>query len=561
MTFLPIVERELRINARRRGLHLTRVAVAFTLLVIWFLLAVASGRSGRPVEHARAAFIALTLVGLGFTVFAGFFLTADCLSEERREGTLGLLFLTDLKGYDVVLGKLVSTSLRAFYGLLAGMPLLALPLLMGGTTPGEFWRMSLVLCVTLVLSLAVGMSVSALSRESREAISKAFLVMLVMLGVLPVLWLGSKMMPPALRVIPFDWLLWPCPAYAYQCALDSHFSGYRGGREFWISIGAMTGLGCLFLAGAMYLLPRSWQEGSGLGPAEASRNDGISQRFGARSFRPERSLLDSNPFYWLATRDRWLGWRMQVALVLLLAVWFCFYLATFASAMTTMRLGFTVVMFMAYGLHQFLKCMIAIEASRRFSEDRQSGALELLLVTPLDPRLIVTGQQMAMRRAFTFPLFLLILMNAAIILLAIAPGPIHMSKSELPLFLAVFLGGMVLLVLDASALVRVAMWTALTTRRHNRAILAAMGRVMFPPWVAVLFFVFLSIAGGIRSKTAVETMIVLWLIGSAILAWAGATWAARNLNRDFRHAAASGRGCGEDLQKNPAGASPPALPA
>ena len=29
--------------------------------------------------------------------------TADSLSAEKREGTLGLLFLTDLRGYDVVL--------------------------------------------------------------------------------------------------------------------------------------------------------------------------------------------------------------------------------------------------------------------------------------------------------------------------------------------------------------------------------------------------------------------------------------------------------------------------
>ena len=32
-------------------------------------------------------------------------MTADCLSEEKREGTLGLLFLTDLRGYDIVVSS------------------------------------------------------------------------------------------------------------------------------------------------------------------------------------------------------------------------------------------------------------------------------------------------------------------------------------------------------------------------------------------------------------------------------------------------------------------------
>ena len=86
-------------------------------------------------------------------MFTGVRSTADCLSEEKRDGTLGLLFLTDLKGYDVVGGKLVATSLNAFYGLTAIFPLLAIPLLMGGVTNGEFWRMALVLANTFLFSL------------------------------------------------------------------------------------------------------------------------------------------------------------------------------------------------------------------------------------------------------------------------------------------------------------------------------------------------------------------------------------------------------------------------
>ena len=83
------------------------------------------------------------------TLLAGIFTTADCLSEEKREGTLGLLFLTDLKGYDIVLGKIVAASVNWFFGLLALFPVLALSLLMGGVAPGEFWRKILGLATSL----------------------------------------------------------------------------------------------------------------------------------------------------------------------------------------------------------------------------------------------------------------------------------------------------------------------------------------------------------------------------------------------------------------------------
>ena len=58
---------------------------------------------------------------------------------------MGLLFLTDLKGYDVVLGKFIARSLPALYGLLALLPLIGIPLLLGGVTGSEFWRMALAL--------------------------------------------------------------------------------------------------------------------------------------------------------------------------------------------------------------------------------------------------------------------------------------------------------------------------------------------------------------------------------------------------------------------------------
>src|SRR5205823_6492965 len=104
----------------------------------------------------------------------------DCLSSEKREGTLGLLFLTDLKGYDVVCGKLAATSFRALYGLLALVPVLAVPLLMGGITSGEFWRMVLVLVNTFLFSLAIGVFVSALCQDARKAMGANFLLLLLL---------------------------------------------------------------------------------------------------------------------------------------------------------------------------------------------------------------------------------------------------------------------------------------------------------------------------------------------------------------------------------------------
>ena len=146
MTILPIVERELRGAARRPGTYWLRLTAAFVAITVfgWMLLTLL--RDNVPAAaHGRYLFRVLFGLAFAYCLFIGAWLTADCLSGEKREGTLGLLFLTDLKGYDVIFGKLAATSLSGFYGLLAIFPILAVPLLLGGLTNGEFWRAALVL--------------------------------------------------------------------------------------------------------------------------------------------------------------------------------------------------------------------------------------------------------------------------------------------------------------------------------------------------------------------------------------------------------------------------------
>src|SRR5512146_595113 len=141
MNWLPIVDRELRVASRKRSTFWLRVAAAITGLVTggaFLLLGVLRGASS--AQMGSILFEIVTWLCLGAGLSAGLFFTSDCLSEEKREGTLGLLFLTDLRGYDVVLGKLMATSLRGFYELLAIFPIIGISHLLGGVTGAQFWK-------------------------------------------------------------------------------------------------------------------------------------------------------------------------------------------------------------------------------------------------------------------------------------------------------------------------------------------------------------------------------------------------------------------------------------
>jgi len=239
MTFLPIVDRELCVAARRWVTYWGRALFALFAIVIGLFFYLAHYWAG-SLTFSQNLFGGLVWLAIIYCLFSGLGFTADCLSEEKREGTLGLLFLTDLKGHDVILGKLAATSLSGFYALLAIFPILAVPLLLGGITPGEFWREVLVLANTALFSLAAGIFISALSRRRRKARAGAFFLLLLFTVAFPV---GAGIVlsvAPSHRSSLAGYLLLPSPFYSLVEGSDALYR--RGVWHFWWSVGVIPEL-------------------------------------------------------------------------------------------------------------------------------------------------------------------------------------------------------------------------------------------------------------------------------------------------------------------------------
>jgi hypothetical protein len=188
-----------------------------------------------------------------------------------------------------------------------------------------------------------------------------------------------------------------------------------------------------------------------------------------------------------------------------------------------------------FALHLIVKGMIAMQASRRFCEDRRSGALELLLITPLEPRAILDGQWAALRRQFAWLLVLLTTMNVLLFLLVTA-GSFGMPSKVMTIFSMMFLGGAALLFFDFNALGWVGMRTGLDGRRHHRAVMTTLGRVMLGPWAGIFVFNVIGFAGGI-DEDAIPGIIITWWLLSIGLSLGLAVRAKRALTGQMRRLA------------------------
>jgi hypothetical protein len=298
MTALPIVVRELRVAARRDNTYWTRLSVAFvSILIGGYGIMMFQGSFGRA--GGAMLFNMFSGIAVLYCLVVGLRNSADCLSEEKREGTLGLLFLTDLKGYDVVLGKLIAVGLNSFYSFLAAFPVLSIALVLGGVSGAQFWRLALALLNLFFFAHAAGLLVSTFSMQPRKAFGGA----VVLAGAFII---GLPIAEAALRNFNYTGLGWlqllnPCHPF-------SHLAGTRG-NSFWLSIFLSHAVSWAFLALTSWHTPRSWQV-----QASAQRlrwrdrlqnwccgNSEVRQEFRQR-------LLQVNPFYWLVSHTARITW-------------------------------------------------------------------------------------------------------------------------------------------------------------------------------------------------------------------------------------------------------------
>ena len=459
MTFLPIVERELRVRARLKSTYRFRLFAALGAIVVVGLLLLASGNLAAAGKFGATIFTGLAWLSFGYCLLDGVRSTADCLSEEKREGTLGLLFLTDLRPYDVVLGKLMAASLNSFYGLLAIFPPLAIPLILGGVTGGEFWRLVLVLMNTLFFSVTAGMMISAASRDERRAWFAA-LGLLIFFAAGPALLL----LKPASSS---SWLATISPTTGFLSVFDAVYAATP--ERYWDTFWNVHFMGWIWLVAAVVILPRSWQDKPMSGVPWWQRwlaRDGVAS--GRISDEKRSLMLDGNPVVWLVLRGSERQTYLWLLVILAAAV---SVTAWGVSGGATMMSG--VILGVMILVHLTIAIWVASEACHLFSAARDSGAFELLLSTPLTAKEIVEGHVLGLRRMFYRPVVILLSVEAGLLaaqLYVSGTGAAPWSWWE---WTFKTLGGglfLVCAVMDLVAVARYGLWQGLAARKPANAV-------------------------------------------------------------------------------------------
>lgn len=464
MNFLPVITRELQVQARQWPTYWVRVFVGLIGILLCLVQMEMGSQLGDIAQSGRIVFQGLVV--LGFVICClGCLVTADSISWERRENTLGLLFLTSVSGGDILLGKLVSRGLVMACALTALFPILMVPVLAGGVAGWEAVRIGLMMVDTLLLSLVAGLFASARHVQWHKAL-RASVGIMVMFLVLPVV---------AQAMFPF-------PAVGLLSPLYGVTFAKQPGLEFWVSLVLVQITVWILYGRAVRRIQLTLRdEGNEAGGAIQVERPGWAPKIVGR-IRP--LLRVGEPVGWLLSRQRGIHAMIWFGVVCSVLVQVFRLVLPYSGGAG--RVAWTVIWPLSSLGIAVSGVLFAWVASRFLIESRRTGELETLITTPVGAKTLIQDQWLYLRRMFRVPLVVMLmpsLFQLVVMISLQSKNSFIMSSIN---WQVTYLISMVFWVaniaLSLAALCWAGMWFGLKARTQTTAIFQTLA------WVKVLPF-------------------------------------------------------------------------
>jgi hypothetical protein len=457
-----------------------------------------TARFGMVLFQVLTYWVQLPLV-LFFSALSG----ASTVAREKDRRTFVLLLMTDLRNYEIVLGKLFGSLLQILLLLAGVVPLLGLLVLLGGISPEQVAQAALIMVAAALAAGSLG-SLVALWREKTFpalALTVLFLVLYLCLvqglAEVPILvsWLGrTGESGPELLVE--SWQKWLNPFLALQSVLEPMSDDAAAIAPAYGFAGAMVVLSVLLNAWAVLRL-RVWNpSGEPIMQREQPVEDDEIDRAKAHAAPGPVRQVWANPILWREIRTRAYGrWPYLVKLAYFIVFGLICYYALQPLATEGGRPPFLAARgLVPVGILSLL--LVSAQAVTAITSERDTGALDLLLVTDLTPQEFIFGKLWGIcynTWEYIFPPLALAVVYASFLLLGTPPRahPELAQSTNVEALLCIEIGSVVLVTFAAVLSIHV----ALRTINSQLAIINTLGTIFFLS-VGTLVCIFLILING-----------------------------------------------------------------
>jgi hypothetical protein len=187
--------------------------------------------------------------------------------------------------------------------------------------------------------------------------------------------------------------------------------------HLWLALGVQVAIALLFFGLITFLLPRVWKEGKTGNKTRYFSAMWRAVKYGSQTTRRKlgRRLLQMNPILWLSCREQFgpAGFAAFLLVIAFAISWAGLHVPFGTGPNPDQFLRSMILWIMGLPLLYIAFCFrFATAASERFAVDRKSGALELILCTPLKTREILRGHWLGLARRFWGAALLLFALHA-----------------------------------------------------------------------------------------------------------------------------------------------------
>jgi ABC-type transport system involved in multi-copper enzyme maturation permease subunit len=369
---------------------------------------------GTLARFGGILYLLFAILQLTLILFFAPLSAATAVAHEKDRRTFLLLLMTDLSDLEIVLGKLTASFLVILTVLLAGLPVLALTSLLGGISFGQVLNLFAVTAASGLAGGALGLLVALWRDRTFQSVSLT--ILMVILSIIAVEALGWVAPSATLLGVPLVQAFNPYRAALAVLNPASDSAGwFRTASVVYIAL--RLGFAAVLIAFGTFML-RRWNPGRSEpreqrdedavvieevatevpGTAEAATQQGatglhVPRRTHRRIVRGEAREYRSpwrNPILWRELRTRAYGTKPLVIKAVFLLVVALILAFAHIYAQGVGLPGIAARSLVPIGILSLL--LVNAQSVSALTSERDSGALDLLLVTELSPRQFIYGK-------------------------------------------------------------------------------------------------------------------------------------------------------------------------
>jgi ABC-type transport system involved in multi-copper enzyme maturation permease subunit len=492
----PIFQREFLTLPRRAGHYVTR---AVYLGVLWILALTAWqavigwDRSATLGDNARfhlILFQVLTYVQLTLLLFFSALSAANSITLEKDRRTFVLLLMTDLRNYEIVLGKLFGSLLQILLLLSGTLPIFAILLFLGGIAGDQVIQAFLIMAATAIAAGSLGGVVALWREKTFQSLALTVLFIVLYLCLVRALILLPALTGPNSTVAVLGWQERLDPFLALQSVLEPFAEAHTIIPAAYSFTFCMLVLSGLLNALGIWRL-RVWNpRGDPIIQRENVGDQPEVDRAKAHAAPGQARHVWSNPILFREIMTRAYGRR---PLIVKLAYFVVLALIGYYALMPIVQGDEKVPWAAANGLVPITilsMLLVSAQSVTAITSERDIKTLDLLLVTDLTPNEFIFGKLAGIlynTKEFLIPPILLAIFYGVAGYLATPPEPVRNLESTFCVVVS-------LLILFAFVMV-LGIHIALRTEISRLAIINALGTVFFLT-VGTLICIYLILING-----------------------------------------------------------------